>query len=132
MTELRVIAGGQTAGAKENRRAGSVWFNRFIVEYKKQADFVPNEISELTVEDVSEKLIKTFAAYLEDNCKTYNTARMMFSGAKNSLLDKFPSLTDLFTKIGSECLKDIQKHYTRKANETRTPIVQHHIGSRRK
>lgn len=103
-------------------------FNKFLVQYKTQhPEFVPSNADQCTESHISLSLMQHFAAYLEDNLGQFNTARTYYSSTTTYLSKRFPSLKASLDQFGTDCQKDIKKHFVKKSNITRTPLTNHHI-----
>ena len=129
VTPLRSIGGPDLLPSKKSSwHSGGVWFHKFVAEYKQtKPDFVFSTIHDCPASSINKELMEHFAAYLEDNCNTWNTARLAFGAVKNQLQKRLTELVPFFAECNQDWQKDIRKHFVRKCSVNRVPIVNHHI-----
>ena len=119
----RTIADDSVVSKLQMRSRLTNNFNKFIVEYSaKNEAYRGKTLKTFEVADFTVPLIEHFIAYLEDNIKTYNTARVYLSSLYVLLKEKnltlhVPHTTDWQSKL--------RKHFTQACHSNRTALINH-------
>jgi hypothetical protein len=123
----RTIANDSVESRSEMRKRLAKNFNKFIVDYSVHNESYKGKTLYLFEErDFTVSLIEHFIAYLEDNIKCFQTARVYLSSLYVFLREKYLSWYNNSVAANStEWQNKLRKHYSKQCHINRTAMVTH-------
>ena len=119
---LRTIADTTSQSREDGWAKARNHFNKFLTQYKtSHPDFVPVTAAQCEEVHITLGLLQHYAAYLEDNLVRFNTARTYYSSTTTHFAKRFPDLKVTLERYGTDCQKDIKKHFSMTPDLKRLP-----------